>query len=109
MDSLNEALELCRRITTGYRPALRNSPVADCTRRFELLPLRYAAVGGNPAQRARLPKLPGYLSPFQDVGEMTHSSYADGPRGTDHQTIYIAGPPGALPAETTVREGREAQ
>ncbi|WP_372028014.1 T6SS effector BTH_I2691 family protein [Pseudomonas kurunegalensis] len=76
MDSLNEALELCRRITTGYRPALRNSPVADCTRRFELLPLRYAAVGGNPAQRARLPKLPGYLSPFQDVGEMTHSSYA---------------------------------
>ncbi|MBH3457236.1 hypothetical protein I5Q41_21350, partial [Pseudomonas monteilii] len=52
MDSLNEALELCRRITTGYRPALRNSPVADCTRRFELLPLRYAAVGGNPAQRA---------------------------------------------------------
>ncbi|SNT52091.1 hypothetical protein SAMN05660216_05190, partial [Pseudomonas sp. LAMO17WK12:I8] len=26
MDSLDEALELCRRITTGYRPALRNSP-----------------------------------------------------------------------------------
>ncbi|SIS08792.1 T6SS effector BTH_I2691 family protein [Pseudomonas putida] len=76
MDSLNETLELCRRITSGYRPALRNSPVADCTRRFELLPLRYAAVGGNPAQRARLPKLPGYLSPFQDVGELTHSSYA---------------------------------
>ncbi|MFK0096190.1 T6SS effector BTH_I2691 family protein [Pseudomonas sp. NPDC090592] len=76
MDSLTETLELCRRITTGYRPALRNSPVADCTRRFELLPLRYAAVGGNPAQRARLPKLPGYLSPFQDVGEMSHSSYA---------------------------------
>ena len=76
MDSLDEALELCRRITTGYRPALRNSPVADCTRRFELLPLRYAAVGGNPAQRARLPKLPGYLNPFQEVGELTHSSYA---------------------------------
>ncbi|WP_338747341.1 T6SS effector BTH_I2691 family protein [Pseudomonas putida] len=76
MDSLSETLELCRRITTGYRPALRNSPVANCTRRFELLPLRYAAIGGNPAQRARLPKLPGYLSPFQDVGEMTHSSYA---------------------------------
>ncbi|WP_409282893.1 T6SS effector BTH_I2691 family protein [Pseudomonas putida] len=76
MDSLKETLELCRRITSGYRPALRNSPVADCTRRFELLPLRYAAVGGNPAQRARLPKLPGYLSPFQDVGELTHSSYA---------------------------------
>ncbi|WP_410481939.1 T6SS effector BTH_I2691 family protein [Pseudomonas plecoglossicida] len=76
MDSLTETLELCRRITTGYRPALRNSPVADCTRRFELLPLRYAAVGGNPAQRARLPKLPGYLNPFQDVGELTHSSYA---------------------------------
>lgn len=76
MDSLTETLELCRRITTGYRPALRNSPVADCTRRFELLPLRYAAVGGNPAQRARLPKLPGYLNPFQEVGELTHSSYA---------------------------------
>ena len=76
MDSLNETLELCRRITTGYRPALRNSPVANCTRRFELLPLRYAAIGGNPAQRARLPKLPSYLSPFSDVGEMTHSSYA---------------------------------
>ncbi|QNG09514.1 hypothetical protein GPM17_14050 [Pseudomonas putida] len=76
MDSLTETLELCRRITSGYRPALRNSPVADCTRRFELLPLRYAAVGGNPAQRARLPKLPGYLSPFQEVGELTHSSYA---------------------------------
>ncbi|WP_426808127.1 T6SS effector BTH_I2691 family protein [Pseudomonas sp. WOUb67] len=76
MDSLSETLELCRRITTGYRPALRNSPVANCTRRFELLPLRYAAIGGNPAQRARLPKLPSYLSPFQDVGEMTHSSYA---------------------------------
>ncbi|GLO52951.1 hypothetical protein PPUN110474_43520 [Pseudomonas putida] len=76
MDSVTETLELCRRITTGYRPALRNSPVADCTRRFELLPLRYAAVGGNPAQRARLPKLPGYLSPFQDVGELTHSGYA---------------------------------
>lgn len=76
MDSLSETLELCRRITTGYRPALRNSPVANCTRRFELLPLRYAAIGGNPAQRARLPKLPGYLSPFQDVGELTHSSYA---------------------------------
>ncbi|QNG08506.1 T6SS effector BTH_I2691 family protein [Pseudomonas putida] len=76
MDSLKETLELCRRITSGYRPALRNSPVADCTRRFELLPLRYAAVGGNPAQRARLPKLPGYLSPFQEVGELTHSSYA---------------------------------
>ncbi|MDZ7328362.1 hypothetical protein GJV36_17400, partial [Pseudomonas sp. SDS3-8] len=76
MDSLSETLELCRRITTGYRPALRNSPVANCTRRFELLPLRYAAIGGNPAQRARLPKLPSYLSPFSDVGEMTHSSYA---------------------------------
>ncbi|MNO56327.1 hypothetical protein D3C76_468390 [compost metagenome] len=76
MDSLTETLELCRRITSGYRPALRNSPVANCTRRFELLPLRYAAVGGNPAQRARLPKLPGYLSPFQEVGELTHSSYA---------------------------------
>ncbi|EKT4485423.1 hypothetical protein QEM02_005629 [Pseudomonas putida] len=76
MGSLSETLELCRRITTGYRPALRNSPVANCTRRFELLPLRYAAIGGNPAQRARLPKLPSYLSPFQDVGEMTHSSYA---------------------------------
>lgn len=38
MDSVTETLELCRRITTGYRPALRNSPVADCTRRFELLP-----------------------------------------------------------------------
>jgi len=76
LDSLNETLELCRRITTGYRPALRNSPVANCTRRFELLPLRYAAIGGNPAQRARLPKLPSYLSPFSDVGEMTHSSYA---------------------------------
>ncbi|WNN39643.1 T6SS effector BTH_I2691 family protein [Pseudomonas inefficax] len=76
MDSVTETLELCRRITTGYRPALRNSPVADCTRRFELLPLRYAAVGGNPAQRARLPKLPGYLSPFQDVGDLTHSDYA---------------------------------
>ena len=76
MDSLSETLELCRRITSGYRPALRNSPVADCTRRFELLPLRYAAVGGNPAQRARLPKLPSYLSPFQEVGELTHSSYA---------------------------------
>lgn len=76
MDSVTETLELCRRITTGYRPALRNSPVADCTRRFELLPLRYAAVGGNLAQRARLPKLPGYLSPFQDVGELTHSDYA---------------------------------
>ncbi len=36
MDSLSETLELCRRITTGYRPALRNSPVANCTRRFEL-------------------------------------------------------------------------
>lgn len=76
MDSLTETLELCRRVTSGYRPALRNSPVADCTRRFELLPLRYAAVGGNPAQRARLPKLPGYLNPFQEVGELTHSSYA---------------------------------
>ncbi|MFP3994817.1 T6SS effector BTH_I2691 family protein [Pseudomonas capeferrum] len=76
MDSLTQTLELCRRVTAGYRPALRNSPVADCTRRFELLPLRYAAVGGNSAQRARLPKLPGYLSPFQDVGELTHSSYA---------------------------------
>lgn len=76
MDSVTETLELCRRITTGYRPALRNSPVADCTRRFELLPLRYAAVGGNPAQRTRLPKLPDYLSPFQDVGELTHSGYA---------------------------------
>lgn len=76
MDSVTETLELCRRITTGYRPALRNSPVANCTRRFELLPLRYAAVGGNPAQRTRLPKLPDYLSPFQDVGELTHSGYA---------------------------------
>ncbi|GAB1617608.1 T6SS effector BTH_I2691 family protein [Pseudomonas sp. NGC7] len=76
MDSLTDTLDLCRRITTGYRPALRNSPVADCTRRFELLPLRYAAVGGNPAQRARLPKLPGYLSPFQEVAALTHSSYA---------------------------------
>ncbi|MFP3407598.1 hypothetical protein SB757_23430 [Pseudomonas sp. SIMBA_065] len=76
MDSLTQTLELCRRVTAGYRPALRNSPVADCTRRFELLPLRYAAVGGNSAQRARLPKLPGYLSPFQDVGELTRSSYA---------------------------------
>ncbi|WP_447740574.1 T6SS effector BTH_I2691 family protein [Pseudomonas laurentiana] len=76
MDSLSKTLDLCRHITEGYRPALRSSPVADCTRRFELLPLRYAAIGGNPAQRARLPKLPGYLSPFQDVGELTNSSYA---------------------------------
>ena len=76
MDSLSKTLDLCRDITESYRPALRNSPVANCTRRFELLPLRYAAIGGNPAQRARLPKLPGYLSPFQDVGELTHSSYA---------------------------------
>ena len=73
MSSLHETLELCKRINTGYKPALHNSPVATCTRRFELLPLRYAAVGGNPAQRARLPELPGHLNPF---GSLSHSSYA---------------------------------
>ena len=30
MDSLTQTLELCRRVTAGYRPALRNSPVAKC-------------------------------------------------------------------------------
>ncbi|MBV4499303.1 T6SS effector BTH_I2691 family protein [Pseudomonas shirazensis] len=76
MNSLVETLALCQRINSGYKPALSNSPVANCTRRFELLPLRYAAIGGNPAQRALLPQLPGHLSPFQDVGELQHSTYA---------------------------------
>ncbi|MCO7518022.1 hypothetical protein NJF44_25170 [Pseudomonas guariconensis] len=76
MNSLIETLELCKRINSGYKPALSNSPVASCTRRFELLPLRYAAIGGKPAQRTRLPKLPSHLAPFQDVGELNQSSYA---------------------------------
>lgn len=76
MNTLAETLELCKRINSGYQPALHNSPVANCTRRFELLPLRYAAVGGNPAQRARLPKLPAHLNPFQELDELAHSSYA---------------------------------
>jgi hypothetical protein len=76
MNDLNKTLELCKRINNAYKPALFNSPVANCTRRFEILPLRYAAVGGNPAQRARLPKLPGHLTPFTEVAELEHSSYA---------------------------------
>lgn len=76
MDNLFETLELCKRLNAGYKPALSNSPVADCTRRFELLPLRYAAIGGSPALRARLPQLPGHLKPFQDIGDLTESSYA---------------------------------
>jgi len=76
MNSLSETLDLCKRINAAYQPALHNSPVAACTRRFELLPLRYAAVGGNPAQRARLPQLPAHLNPFQGLDELEHSSYA---------------------------------
>lgn len=55
MDSLSETLELCRRITSGYRPALRNSPVADCTRRFELLP---CATPPSAATRHNVPACP---------------------------------------------------
>jgi hypothetical protein len=76
MSSIFETLELCKKLNAGYKPALNNSPVADCTRRFDLLPLRYAAVGGNPGQRARLPQLPDHLRPFDDIGELTQSSYA---------------------------------
>ncbi|BDM22359.1 hypothetical protein KMS_R21160 [Pseudomonas sp. LRP2-20] len=76
MNDLNKTLELCKRINNAYKPALFNSPVANCTRRFEILPLRYATVGGNPAQRARLPKLPVHLTPFAEVGELEQSSYA---------------------------------
>ncbi|MEJ5864623.1 T6SS effector BTH_I2691 family protein [Pseudomonas farsensis] len=73
---MSTLLDLCKRINADYKPALSNSPVAACTRRFELLPLRFAAVGGDAAQRAQLPALPGGFAPYPDVARLSHSSYA---------------------------------
>lgn len=76
MNTLLDTLELCKRVNATYNPALSNSPVASCTRSFQLLPLRLAAVGGEATQRAQLPKLPAALAPYPDVGALSQSSYA---------------------------------
>ncbi|WP_411382967.1 T6SS effector BTH_I2691 family protein [Pseudomonas sp. L7] len=76
MSTLLETLELCKQVNATYKPALSNSPVASCTRSFQLLPLRFAAVGGEAAQRSRLPTLTAPLTPYPDVQPLSHSSYA---------------------------------
>ncbi|MDD0972914.1 T6SS effector BTH_I2691 family protein [Pseudomonas fontis] len=76
LEWLDQRLAQCKKACDDCGPLLNHSPAVECTRVFELLPLRYAAIGGNAAQRARLPQLPEHLRPFQDIGELSQSSYA---------------------------------
>ncbi|WP_420793783.1 T6SS effector BTH_I2691 family protein, partial [Pseudomonas fontis] len=76
LEWLDQRLAQCKKACDDCGPLLNHSPTVECTRVFELLPLRYSAIGGNAAQRARLPQLPEHLRPFQDIGELNQSSYA---------------------------------
>ena len=55
---------------------LAAGPAVSCTRTFTILPLRYAAVGGNSGLRERLPQLPDNLHHAHQAGALTQAAYA---------------------------------
>ncbi|AZD84267.1 hypothetical protein C4K14_1426 [Pseudomonas chlororaphis subsp. aureofaciens] len=76
MFSWKDTFDQCAENRTLLDSALTPGAEVSCTRTFTILPLRYAAVGGNAAQRELLPPLPEHLNKPQKVGQLSESSYA---------------------------------
>ncbi|WP_033728935.1 toxin VasX, partial [Pseudomonas putida] len=76
MFDLKTLMEINRQNCEALQDPLSIGPAVSCTRTFTVLPLRYAAVGGNPHQRQQLPSLPEHLRHPHRTAELHHADYA---------------------------------
>ncbi|MBI6924350.1 hypothetical protein JET66_06760 [Pseudomonas putida] len=76
MFDLKTLMEINRQNCEALQDPLSIGPAVSCTRTFTVLPLRYAAVGGNPHQRQQLPTLPEHLRHPHRTAELHHADYA---------------------------------
>ncbi|WP_145130240.1 T6SS effector BTH_I2691 family protein [Pseudomonas sp. URMO17WK12:I11] len=76
MFDLKMLMEINRQNCEALQDPLSIGPAVSCTRTFTVLPLRYAAVGGNPHQRQQLPTLPEHLRHPHCIAALHHADYA---------------------------------
>ncbi|MBI6925494.1 hypothetical protein JET66_12635 [Pseudomonas putida] len=76
MFDLKMLMEINRQNCEALQDPLSIGPAVSCTRTFTVLPLRYAAVGGNPHQRQQLPTLPEHLRHPHRIAALHHADYA---------------------------------
>ncbi|MDH0094944.1 hypothetical protein N7373_26150, partial [Achromobacter mucicolens] len=72
----SDTFNQCAENRTLLDEVLNPGAQVTCTRTFTILPLRYAAVGGNADQRKLLPTLPLHLNRPSKVGKLSESAYA---------------------------------
>ncbi|MGY3285651.1 hypothetical protein ACVW05_003255 [Pseudomonas fulva] len=76
MFDLKMLMEINRQNCEALQDPLSIGPAVSCTRTFTVLPLRYAAVGGNPHQRQQLPTLPQHLRHPHRTAALHQADYA---------------------------------
>ncbi|PZW48886.1 toxin VasX, partial [Pseudomonas sp. URIL14HWK12:I2] len=76
MFDLKMLMEINRQNCEALQDPLSIGPAVSCTRTFTVLPLRYAAVGGNPHQRQQLPTLPEHLRHPHRTAALHQADYA---------------------------------
>ncbi|MGG5292288.1 toxin VasX, partial [Pseudomonas shirazensis] len=76
MISMDKLFAINRAACEALSVPLAAGPAVSCTRSFTILPLRYAAVGGNAGLRERLPQLPDNLHHAHQAGALTQAAYA---------------------------------
>ncbi|WP_286886087.1 T6SS effector BTH_I2691 family protein [Pseudomonas sp. UBA7456] len=76
MFDLKMLMEINRQNCEALQDPLSIGPAVSCTRTFTVLPLRYAAVGGNPHQRQQLPTLPEHLRYPHRTAALHQADYA---------------------------------
>ncbi|WP_447733917.1 T6SS effector BTH_I2691 family protein [Pseudomonas shirazensis] len=76
MISMDKLFAINRAACEALSVPLAAGPAVSCTRSFTILPLRYAAVGGNSGLRERLPQLPDNLHHAHQAGALTQAAYA---------------------------------
>lgn len=76
MSNLDYLFDLCKKNAALLSEPFASGPAVSCTRTFTILPLRYAAVGGNSTAMKLLPELPEHLRAPHAVSALTHAGYA---------------------------------
>lgn len=76
MPNFDYLFDLCQKNAELLSEPFASGPAVSCTRTFTILPLRYAAVGGNSAEKAWLPELPEHLCQAHKVRTLTQGGYA---------------------------------
>ncbi|NER59573.1 hypothetical protein G3435_05350 [Pseudomonas sp. MAFF212428] len=76
MSNLDYLFDLCKKNAALLSEPFASGPAVSCTRTFTILPLRYAAVGGNSTAIRLLPELPEHLRAPHAVSALTHAGYA---------------------------------